>query len=166
MALLAISGNEVQLKLSGGGRTRINESRCFGFHGDMLYRGNGIAGGSALARMNCPPRPARLRFTGGRFFDIIYGWKIVRRFPPETQIAADTRRTARIAFLRKDGRAIGASTSFRHARRKKRFQAALNRSKHSMAKQPAGGAPGAYQGGTEKWRVINSAVSAAPTCSS
>lgn len=120
-----MSGNGVQLKLSGGGRTRINESRCFGFHGDMLYPDDEIAGGSMLARMNCPPRPARLRFTGGRFFDIIYGWKIVRRFPPETQIAADTRRTARIAFPRKDGRAIGASTSFRHARREKTLPSGL-----------------------------------------
>jgi len=72
MALLAISGNEVQLRLSYGGRTRINESRCFGFHGDMLYPDDEIAGGSVLTRMNCPPRPARLRFTGGRFFDIIW----------------------------------------------------------------------------------------------
>lgn len=52
MALLAISGNGVQLRLSYGGRTRINESRGFGFHGDMLYPGNEIAGGSVLARMN------------------------------------------------------------------------------------------------------------------
>lgn len=52
MALLAISGNEVQLRLSYGGRTRINESRGFGFHGDMLYPGNEIAGGSMLTRMN------------------------------------------------------------------------------------------------------------------
>ncbi len=52
MALLAISGNEVQLRLSGGGRTRINESRCFGFHGDMLYPDDEIAGGSVLTRMN------------------------------------------------------------------------------------------------------------------
>lgn len=52
MALLAISGNEVQLRLSYGGRTLINESCGFGFHGDMLYRGNGIAGGSVLTRMN------------------------------------------------------------------------------------------------------------------
>ena len=48
----AVSGNGVQLKLSGGGRTRINESRCFGFHGDMLYPDDEIAGGSVLARMN------------------------------------------------------------------------------------------------------------------
>lgn len=47
-----MSGNGVQLKLSYGGRTRINESRCFGFHGDMLYPDDEIAGGSALARMN------------------------------------------------------------------------------------------------------------------
>lgn len=52
MALLAISGNEVQLRLSYGGRTLINESRCFGFHGDMLYPDDEIAGGSVLARMN------------------------------------------------------------------------------------------------------------------
>lgn len=52
MALLAISGNEVQLRLSYGGRTRINESRCFGFHGDMLYPDDEIAGGSVLTRMN------------------------------------------------------------------------------------------------------------------
>ena len=48
----AVSGNGVHLKLSGGGRTRINESRCFGFHGDMLYPDDEIAGGSVLTRMN------------------------------------------------------------------------------------------------------------------
>lgn len=52
MALLAISGSEVQLRLSYGGRTLINESCGFGFHGDMLYRGNEIAGGSMPARRN------------------------------------------------------------------------------------------------------------------
>lgn len=48
----AVSGNGVQLRLSYGGRTLVNESRGFGFHGDMLYWGNETAGGSALARVN------------------------------------------------------------------------------------------------------------------